>query len=42
MTIQILTCRPDGTQALEEKEVPDSYFSPVQEEPEPEQKEPDA
>lgn len=27
MTIDVLICRPDGTQELERREVPEDYFS---------------
>jgi len=27
MTIDVLICRPDGTQAVESREVPDDWFS---------------
>jgi hypothetical protein len=26
MTIHVLICRPDGSQRLEQREVPDDYF----------------
>lgn len=29
MTIEILICRPDGTQTLEEREVADDFFAPA-------------
>lgn len=28
MTLATLICRPDGTQTVEEKEVPDGWFEP--------------
>jgi hypothetical protein len=28
MTIEVLVCRPDGTQMLEPREVADDYFPP--------------
>jgi hypothetical protein len=28
MTIQVLVCRPDGTQTLEQRTVPDDRFHP--------------
>ena len=27
MTIDVLVCRPDGSQTMEKKEVPDDWFS---------------
>ena len=32
MIIDILVCRPDGTQIIEQREVPDNYYVPVEEE----------
>lgn len=26
MTVEVLVCRPDGTQALEVRELPDNWF----------------
>lgn len=34
-TITELTCYPDGTQVLEQVEVPDDYFGPPESDPEP-------
>lgn len=28
MIIDVLVCRPDGTQAVEQREVPDNWFGP--------------
>ncbi len=30
-TIEILVCRPDGTQTLETREMPDAWFPPEEE-----------
>lgn len=32
MIIDILVCRPDGTQTIERREVPDDYYVPAEEE----------
>lgn len=32
MTIDVLVCHSDGTQALEKREVPEDWFGPVPEE----------
>ena len=29
MIIEVLVCKPDGTQALESREVPDDFFESV-------------
>ena len=34
MTIEILVCRADGTQEMETREVPDSWFDVSEPEPE--------
>lgn len=31
MTIEVLVCRPNGTQTLEQREVPDNWFADSQE-----------
>lgn len=31
MTVEILICRPDGTQTFETRELPDNWFDPVPE-----------
>lgn len=36
MIIEILVCKPDGTQMLEQREVPDDWFSAGEEAQEPE------
>lgn len=36
MIIEILVCKPDGTQVLEQREVPDDWFSTGEETQEPE------
>lgn len=30
MIIEVLVCKPDGTQALESREVPDAWFETAQ------------
>ena len=29
MTLSVLVCRADGTQSLEDRQVPDDYFDPA-------------
>lgn len=31
MTVEVLVCRPDGTQVLEARELPDNWFDPAPE-----------
>ena len=33
MTIDVLVCRPDGSQTLVQREVPDDYLTPFTPEP---------
>ena len=39
MTIDVLVCYPDGTQVLEQREVPDDYFAAAEPAEEPAQSE---
>lgn len=39
MIVEVLVCRPDGTQELVQKEVPEDYFSVSDEMPEEKQTE---
>lgn len=31
MTVEVLVCRPDGTQVIETRELPDNWFDPAPE-----------